>query len=298
MDKKARFLLLLILLTLILTSCEKEVSMASSGNIISEIIEGNKKVYKIEGLLIRDFALVASKEFKVVEEKVDGTNIKLYYLDNKSNMVKNSLKYSKQSLQVFNKLYGKYPYGAYSVVMTEFPSGMEYPGIVFISEEYFRYQVVDLLERVIVHETAHQWWYGLVGNDQVDEPWLDEALATFSETIYYKEIYGEKRANEYFDYNIRLGYEYGVKYLLGKNVIYQSLDDFYGWGDYGVLVYTKGALFINEIKELYGEEILYKILNTYFHHYKFYNARTEDFIDICERITKSDFSELVHKWLY
>lgn len=277
---------------------DKDVIIASSGNIISQIMEDNKKVYKIEGRLIRDFAMVASKEFKVAEEKVGHTVIKLYYLDEKSNMIKNSLKFSKQSLEVFNRIYGKYPYGVYSVVMTEFPSGMEYPGIVFISEEYFRHSVVDLLERVIVHETAHQWWYGLVGNDQVDEPWLDESLATYSETIYYKEIYGDRRAKEYFDYNVRLGYDYGIKYLTGKNKMVQSLDEFYGWDDYGILVYSKGALFINAIKETYGEEILYKILNTYFDKYKFHNASTEDFIGICEEITKSDFDALVDQWLY
>ena len=277
---------------------EKDVIIASSGNIISEVIQDNIKIYEIEGRLIRDFAWIASKEFKVAEEKVEGTTIKLYYLDEEPNMVQGSLKFSKDSLKVFNRIYGKYPYGVYSVVMTEFPSGMEYPGIVFISEEYFRYQVVDLLERVIVHETAHQWWYGLVGNNQIDEPWLDESLATYSETIYYKEIYGDEKAKEYFDYNVKLGYEYGIKYLLGNNIIYQSLDDFNGWDDYGILVYTKGALFINEIKELFGEEILYEILNTYFNEFKFYNATTDDFIKICEETTKSRFNYLVDKWLY
>lgn len=277
---------------------DKDVIIASSGNIISEVIEDNIKIYEIEGLLIRDFAWLASREFKIAEGKVDGTTIKLYYLDENPNMIKSSLQFSKDSLEVFNRIYGKYPYGAYTVVMTEFPSGMEYPGIVFISEEYFRYQVVDLLERVIVHETAHQWWYGLVGNDQIDEPWLDESLATYSETIYYKEIYGDEKAKKYFDYNVKLGYEYGVKYLLGDSIIYQSLDDFNGWDDYGILVYSKGALFINEIKELFGEETLYEILSTYFNEFKFYNVTSDDFINICEKITKSSFDDLVNKWLY
>ena len=277
---------------------EKDVVIASSGNIISETIIDNKKVYDIQGSLIRDFAFVASKELRIAEEKVDGTTIKLYYLDDNTNTVKECLKFSRQSLEVFNKIYGKYPYSVYSVVLTEFPSGMEYPSIVFISEEYFRYSVVDLLEKVIVHETAHQWWYGLVGNNQIDEPWLDEALSTYSEIIYYKQIYGEKSSQEYFDYNIRLGYEYGKRYLAGKNIVLQSLDDFYGWDDYGILVYTKGALFINEIKELFGEKALYEILNTYFTEFKFYNATTKDFIDICQRLTKYNFTELVDKWLY
>lgn len=277
---------------------DMDVVIASSGNILAETIVNGKKTYEIKGNLIRDFSIVASREFKIAEDEVDGTTIKLYYLDEKTDMIDKSLRFSRQSLKVFNKVFGKYPYRIYSVVLTEFPSGMEYPSIVFISEDYFRHSVVDLLETVIVHETAHQWWYGLVGNNQIDEPWLDEALATYSETIYYKEIYGDEKGQEYFDYNIALGYEYGKNYLAGKNIVYQALDDFYGWDDYGILVYAKGALFINEIKELYGEDTLYKILNTYFSEYKFYNAKTEDFIDICERITKSDFTDLINKWLY
>ncbi len=277
---------------------DRDVVVASSGNIISEIVEDDKRIYEIEGMLIRDFAWVASKEFKIAEEKVDGTTIKLYYLDDKENMVKACLKYGKQSLEVFNNIFGKYPYGFYSIVMTEFPSGMEYPGIVFISEEYFRYSVLDLLEKVIVHETAHQWWYALVGNDQIDEPWLDEALASYSEVIYHKEVYGHEKGRDYFTYNIKLGYDYGKGYLLGKNKVYQSLDEFYGWNDYGLLVYSKGAMFINEIRELYGEEVLYQILETYFDEFKYYNATTEDFINICEEVTDSSFNYLIEKWLY
>ncbi len=57
-------------------------------------------------------------------------------------------------------------------------------------------------------------------------------------------------------------------------------------------------MFINEIQEIYGEDVLYEILKTYFKRYKFYNATTEDFIRVCEDITKSDFTDLVNKWLY
>ena len=38
-------------------------------------------------------------------------------------------------------------------------------------------------EIVVAHEVAHQWWYSLVGNDQIDEPWLDEAFAQFTTAL-------------------------------------------------------------------------------------------------------------------
>ena len=277
---------------------DKDVIIGSSGNILSETIEGNGRTYEIEGKLIRDFAWVASKDFKIAENYVDRTRIKLYYLDKKDSMIKHSLQIGGDSLKTFNKLFGKYPYGTYSIVMTEFPSGMEYPGIVFVGEEYFRNSLIDALEQIIVHETAHQWWYGLIGNDQIDEAWLDEALATYSEVIYYKEKYGVEKGKEYFIQNIKIGYEFGKDYLIGDNIVNKPLKEFTGWDDYGILVYTKGAMFINEIQEIYGEDVLYEILKTYFKRYKFYNATTEDFIRVCEDITKSDFTDLVNKWLY
>ncbi|MBU5439367.1 M1 family metallopeptidase [Tissierella sp. MSJ-40] len=275
----------------------KEVVVAASGNILSEKIEGDKKTYIIEGKLLRDFAWAASKDFIVNERKVGDTLIRLYTLKDNDSMIEYSLNVGEESISLFSRLFGKYPYSQYSIVITEFPSGMEYPGLVFIGDDYFYNSLKSILEKIIVHETAHQWWYGLVGNNQVDEAWLDESLATYSEVIYTKEVYGEKEGEEYYNQNIKIGYDHGVKYLGENGVVKKPLNEFTGWDDYGILVYTKGAIFINEIKEEYGEETLYDILNKYFHTYKFYNATTEDFIKICENVTKDSFKEKVDRWL-
>ena len=275
----------------------KDMVVASSGNIVTENIKDGEKTYQIEGKLIRDFAWAASPEFKVKELKADDTLVKLYYLDEKSTTVKNALKASVDSIKTFNKIFGRYPYGQYSVVMSEFPSGMEYPTFVLISNDYFNNASKDILEQVIVHETAHQWWYGLVGNNQVKEAWLDEALTTYSEVIYSKEVYGEESARDYYQSNISNGFEYGKRYLGKNQEVNRHLKDFDGWNDYSILVYTKGAMFINQIKNNYGEENLYKILNRYFEENKFHNAATDDFIRVGEEVTGSSFNDLVDTWL-
>jgi Peptidase family M1 domain len=70
--------------------------------------------------------------------------------------------------------YGPYPWPGLGVVVTPNlgRSGIEYPNLIFEGAEG--------LQRVTTHEVAHQWFYSLVGNDQARDPWLDEALATYT----------------------------------------------------------------------------------------------------------------------
>ena len=69
---------------------------------------------------------------------------------------------------------------------------MEYPHLVQIDETFYRtWELYPYLEMITVHETAHQWFYGLVGNDEVDEPWLDEALTEYMTMRYYGYRYDE-----------------------------------------------------------------------------------------------------------
>lgn len=276
----------------------KDMIVAASGNILDEEVKNNEKVYKIEGKLIRDFAWVASNDFVIRESEVGDTVVRLYALEDNEYMADFALQAGTKSIQVFNKIFGKYPYGVYSVVMTEFPTGMEYPGIVFINKDYYNEISKQSLEQVIVHETAHQWWYGVVGNDQIDEAWLDESLATYSEVIYMHDIYGKGVGEDYYSYYCELPYEYMMETLTIDEVVDKSLDEFQGWDDYGVLVYTKGAMFLNSIKEDFGMEKLYEILSEYYNTYRFYNANTEDFLKICEQVTNTSFEERANQWLY
>ncbi|WP_025640472.1 M1 family metallopeptidase [Schnuerera ultunensis] len=275
----------------------KDIIVAASGNILFEKIKGDKKTYTIEGKLIRDFAWVASPNFLIRESKVEDTIIKVYAMEDKPDMADYTIEIGEDSIKIFNRLFGKYPYGVYSIVMTEFPTGMEYPGIVFINKDYYSPHFKDPLEKVIVHETAHQWWYGVVGNDQIDEAWLDEALATYSEVIYINNKYGEEEGENYYNYTCEMPYEYGKDYIISEK-IKKPLSDFDGWEDYGLLVYVKGAVFLNGIKEDFGMETLYDILNKYYNTYKFNNGTTEGFLKICEEVTNTSFKEKADIWLY
>ncbi len=277
----------------------KELIIASTGSISSNVVDDNTIEWTAQAKAVRDFAWVASKSFEIVEKEVDGILLKMYFLESQVNndyIRGKSLEFAEDSLKVFNRVFGKYPYKEYSVVQTNFPSGMEYPGIVFIGNQYYDKYYADFLETIIVHETAHQWWYGVIGNDQIDESWLDESLASYSEVIYQMENYGEDAAKEYQKSENEDKY-YKAENSLEDRAVLKSLKDFNEWNEYGALVYNKGAIFLDDIKDKYGKDTFYKILKTYYNRYKFKNATTEDFLDVCEEITGDDLDEYFDEWL-
>ena len=277
----------------------KDMVIASTGNIVSEGVQGEKKIWQIEARLIRDFAWVASKDFEVVEKDVEGTILKMYFI--KDRTLKQDIKdwatqAAEDSIIIFNRTFGKYPYGQYSVVQTNFPSGMEYPGIVFIGKQYYDKRWKNFLEIVIVHETAHQWWYAIVGNNQIEEAWLDESLAAYSEVIYAMEKHDEETGQQYHTQSNEDEYREAAEKIEDEAIL-KSLRAFEGWYDYGPLVYSKGAMFLNEIYTEYGKDTLYQILSEYYQANRFKNARTGDFRRISEDIIGNDLGVLFEKWL-
>ena len=275
----------------------KDIEVVASGRVISEDIVGDSKVYDIKGENIRDFAFAASEYFVSGNRLVDTTTIKLYSIIDNQGVMDMALDFSEDAIKIFNEKFGEYPYDEYKIVVTEFPSGMEYPGIVFISSDYYNESFIDILEDVIVHETAHQWWYGIVGTDQIDESWIDEGLATYSEVIYIEEVYGEEAADMHYKHNIESIYQQHSGFLGEDKRVDKSLSEFENWNDYSMLVYSRGVGFFRELDKNYGEGTLEKILQEVYKRYKFKNIKEEEFIELIEEITGDSMGELIEKHL-
>jgi hypothetical protein len=97
-----------------------------------------------------------------------------------------------RAVEIFTERYGAYPHPRLTVLESELSDGMEFDGLVFLNPDLFPYYVgngADYLTAITAHETAHEWWYGRVGNDQAIDPWLDEAFAVYSELFFYEKAY-------------------------------------------------------------------------------------------------------------
>jgi hypothetical protein len=90
-----------------------------------------------------------------------------------------------QALTTFSQRYAPYPWRTYTIIVeADRPTlGEEYPTIVFVSP--------DLGSQVVTHETAHQWFYSLVGDNQARDPWLDESLAQWATARLWNDVAAE-----------------------------------------------------------------------------------------------------------
>ena len=274
-----------------------EYTSASTGNIIKRENIGGKVLWSIEAKNVRDFAMIAGEKYKVLEDEIDGIKIKSYFVEDGYGDL--ALQTAKDAVEIFNKTFGKYPYKQLSVAAADFfIGGMEYPNLVFIDQTLYQEEYKEILEYVVAHEVAHQWWYGIVGNDQVNEPWLDEALTEYSTLLYYEKKYGKDvKDNIYKNMIARIYQAYHVPGTESKEKIYRSLKEFDNAREYQALVYSKGAMFVGELRKELGDQLFFQILKVYFDKYRFKNATTEDFITLCEQVSDREMRDYFSHWL-
>jgi len=194
-------------------------------------------------------------------------------------------------LQTYGDQFGvRYPYAEYRVAETEFAGGMEFSGLSFLGSLWYgtypggvRSQLVSLL----AHEVSHQWWYGLVGNDQVREPWLDEALATFSGLLFYGLRYPD-------DDQWALGFE--VLNWQPSGRIDGAIYDFGDQTSYMNAVYRHGALFLADLRHAMGSQAFYAFLQDYCQSKSHTMSTAEDFFSVVSRHTGQDLSPLLDEY--
>ncbi len=278
-------------------SIPKQYKLASTGNIIKENTGANKKTFKIKADNVRDFAIVLSKKFSMDRADVDGIELISYTIDKAKS--EQALKYGIDALEIFNRLFGKYPYNQLSIVASDFfIGGMEYPNLVMIGQSFYEIDKDFPLEYVIAHEIAHQWWYGVVGNNEVKEPWLDEALAEFSTLLYFEEKYGGHIKEQVYEKMIEDQYDDFLDRWRRKDEgILKGLDEFDDQSQYSSIIYGKGAAFMRELRRDMGDEAFLKALREYFNTYKFKNASTKDFYNILQKNTDEDLRDEFSRWL-
>lgn len=198
---------------------------------------------------MRDNFLLASTDMGVISDSVDGTRINVYYMPGGERGAAWVLETAIRSLEIFNHLWGDYPYVELDVAQTETNAGgIEYSGIILVDRNVWQ-AGSPTTELVTAHEVAHQWWYGMVGNNQAKIPFLDESLASWSEAIYYREAYDDN--NERFnnlvsgDRNIFASFSFAFE---GETDMFQEANDF-PQGSIGMLVYVQGTVFYADLEE-------------------------------------------------
>jgi len=142
----------------------------------------------------RAFVISASPDYQVVSQQVGGVTVYSYYYPFFDVPGQELLNVTVRALQLYSEIYGAYPHKSLTAVQGDFNDGMEYSAFYFQSNGFYNTYdgtAQNYLTFVSAHETAHQWFFESVANDQAHEPWLDEMFATYSERLYYETYHPE-----------------------------------------------------------------------------------------------------------
>jgi hypothetical protein len=158
----------------------------------------------------------------------------------------------------------------------------------------------SMLEFIIANKVARQWWYALVGSDTNTYPFMDHALSNYSSILYFEKIYGRANADAQIDLHLKMPYQ--VYRLLGgvDNKVDRKASDFATCLEYAALVYGKGALFFNALREHMGQELFLKFLRKYVSTYAFCRVQPEDLIAVAVQAGGQNkyIHHLYERWMH
>jgi Peptidase family M1 domain len=238
----------------------------------------------------RNFAWSVSHQYQIAETSVGNTKVLSYYFPYHQSAGEAALKTTTEALALYNERFGDYRHPALSVVEADFLDGMEYDGLYFLSNGFYNlYQGTpgEYLVTIAAHETAHQWFYGAVGNDQALEPWLDEALCTYAERLYYENVHPEA---------LDWWWTYRVQYYQPSGWVDGSIYNSQGYRAYRDAVYLNGAMFLEELRKLMGDSAFFALLRSYTTEKSGQIATGEDFFTRVRQYTQSDTNSLLKKY--
>lgn len=279
-----------------------ELVLVGSGREVDRVDNGNKQVVTFAAGPARDFYLVASKDYTVISRTIGEVTINSYAPIGMEAGAQLAIDATIRSFSYFGKKLTPYPYTEFDIISSPtYALGIEYPGVTAITD-----RIYDLgnslsgtpnsimLESTVVHEVGHQWFYNMVGNDQLNEPWLDESLSQFITWGYYANQYGSVGASGWEQsLHGRWDSASDKKMPIGMPV------SAYGDGsDYSAIIYGRGAFFFEALSEKMGEQNFDLFLQDYVISNSWGIATSENLKAIAEKHCNCKLNRLFKDWVY
>ncbi len=274
----------------------------------------DQTTHHIVSALTRNFVMVASNRFKVASKRVGPTTVNTYYLPGSDAGGTAALAAAAEALELFSRTFGPYPYPELDV--TQVPlrgnaAGMESTGLIMIGSSYYDPSQANLLDGldalvkgandihmldfIVAHETAHQWWYGVVGSDAYAQPWLDEGLANWSAAFYLDETAGQQPGLLARDLFITTPYQ--LVLASGDMRLDQPVDRFDEL-QYAGVVYGKGALMYDVLRQQLGATRFNDFLRRYYQQHQFKRVDGREWMATLAQIAGPDAAAAFYqKWV-
>jgi len=257
---------------------------------------------------VHDFAWFADKRFNVLHDQIELPNTHktvdtwVYFTNSRFGLWKDAIDYVNESTLFYSYLLGDYPYNNVSAVdgVLMAGGGMEYPNITVIGDIDDAFS----LDMVITHEVGHNWFYGILGSNERDFPFMDEGLNSLYEMRYNRAKYpgvklgqmmGLDSARKILGINkIPYWREHEITYFMSAKAnydqpIYTKANEFTSF-NYGAIVYGKAAIVFDYLREYMGEETFDKAMQFYYEKFKFKHPSPADLLQTLQYFSGSDLN--------
>ncbi len=266
-----------------------------------------RATYRFEAKRVHDFAWCADPEFVVKTVQLQDITLKFYIVSYRVEDWSPQLKIAARAVDLFQEKIGRYPYSQLSVVDSYIRAGgIEYPNLVMINDIIF--DPMDL-STTIIHEIAHQWFYGLLANNQTRYGWMDEGFATFFENLGMQQIFGDtlisvpQKGNFFtnlFGYEINPRRQDLLTYLdYIRNGHQEPINLNFDWfqNDPYIPYYQKMSLVISQLQLVVGDEVFWNGIKEYFRRWRFRHPSPESLYRAFEDVSGQNLTWFFDEWL-
>lgn len=272
-------------LRLRLTGAIQDLTIAASS-------EGKEQPGYIEFQLplARSFSLSVSDRFVMQEVQHEEVTIRTYVFPQHREAGQAIIEVAKNALDMFAELFYPYPRQTLSLVAADFLHNMETDGMLLISKgviDFYRDAPLNNLTILIPHEISHQWLYSMVGNDPAREPWLDEAFATYSEALYFEHFQPDQ---------LNWWWQNRVEGFKPSGWVDSSTSIPGGYTAYRDAVYLNGAKFLQDLRELVGDEAFFAAITQYVGDNTYKIASGNDFFNAIRKHSDADLNALLRQF--
>lgn len=308
-------------------------TVGATGEMVGESEKADGSVtYRFAADSVHDFAWTASPEFMAMtrEFKYPGlprAKVILLLQPNHRKLADRYFAAVDTAMKYFGLWYGPYPYRVLTVVdppRTAHMGGMsagggcaygtEYPTLIMAGTSEYSLRHYLSPEAVTIHAFAHQYWYGMIANNDFENAWLDEGLSSYSAGRVLEKAYGTNTSV------FRIGgvypiYLYPVAEILGVPVAaligkvwinepYNSLPLYLEYaktdpisepgykaldrGAYRTIACSKPDLVLCTLEGVLGKDMMRKVLRTYFEQYRFSHPTPADFEKVCDQMSRQN----------
>jgi aminopeptidase N len=279
------------LLDMKITNDSSNVSL-SNGNLVDVKTNDSRKTYHWKTVYPISTYLIAiySSDYETFSDEyisLDGTDtlsLQYYVSQEKLEDAKIDFAEHPEYIRFFAETFGEYPFMNEKYGIAEFlwqAGAMEHQTITGVASNIITGS--NYFDDVLIHELAHHWWGDAVGPKSWKDIWLNEGFSTYSEALYYEFKSGKGALQSTMISNYRDNFP--GKLSSPGSFLFTST------------VYNKGAWVMHMLRWEAGDSLFFKILRNYFEEYKYKNASTADFKEICEQVSGKDLDKFFDQWI-